>query len=234
MEERKQSVRIQTSILNGPERKLLVYLAERLPEWVTSDMLTFLGTIGAVIIAIGYALSNYNLNWLWLASFGFLVNWFGDSLDGSLARVRKQQRPLYGFFLDHTVDCLNETIMFIGVGLSPLLNITTALFVLVTYLLLSVYVYIAAHLKNEFKLTYVGLGPTEFRIIVVIVNTLFIFIKPLSEIFTEVTMLGTTMRLGIFDFIGLFIGIIIFLMFFVSVINDARYFAKIDPLKKEK
>jgi hypothetical protein len=124
--------------------------------------------------------------------------------------------------------------MFIGVGLSPLLNITTSLFVLVTYLLLSVYVYIAAHLKNEFKLTYAGLGPTEFRILVVIVNTLFIFIKPLSEIFTEVTLLGTTMRLGIFDFIGLAIGLIIFMMFFVSVIKDARYFAKIDPLKKDE
>jgi hypothetical protein len=106
--------------------------------------------------------------------------------------------------------------------------------VLVTYLLLSVYVYIAAHHKNEFKLTYAGLGPTEFRIIVVIVNTLFIFIKPLSEIFTEVTLLRTTMRLGIFDFIGLAIGLIIFLMFFVSVIKDARYFAKIDPLKKDE
>lgn len=233
MEVRKQSSRIQTSILNGAERKLLIYLAERMPGWVTSDMLTFVGTFGAIIIAVGYSLSNYNLNWLWLASFGFIVNWFGDSLDGSLARVRNQQRPLYGFFLDHTVDCINETIMFIGVGLSPLLDMTVALFVLVAYLLLSVYVYIAAHLKNEFKLTYAGLGPTEFRIIVIIINTLFIFIKPLSQIYTNVTIFGNSFQFGVFDYIGIVIGLIIFIMFLASVVKDARYFAKIDPLKKK-
>ena len=111
MEERKQSVRIQTSLFNAAERKLLIRLAERMPEWVTSDMLTFVGFAGAVIIAAGYALSTINLNWIWFACFGFLVNWFGDSLDGSLARVRKAQRPVYGFFLDHNVDCINESII---------------------------------------------------------------------------------------------------------------------------
>ena len=82
MKEPRQAKRIQTSILNPYEKKLLVYLAERLPARMTSDQLTFIGFVGAVIIATGYALSNLNLNWLWLASFGFVVNWFGDSLDG--------------------------------------------------------------------------------------------------------------------------------------------------------
>ena len=92
MEEQKQANRIQTSILNPLEKKVLVWLAGRMPAWVTSDMLTVVGFIGALIIAAGYALSNLNLNWLWLSCFGFLVNWFGDSLDGSVARVRNTQR----------------------------------------------------------------------------------------------------------------------------------------------
>ena len=106
--ETKQSTRIQTSILNAAEKKALVWMAERCPRWVTSDMLTFLGFVGAVIIGAGYALCGVSYNFLWLASFGFIVNWFGDSLDGTLARVRHQQRPNYGFFLDHNIDCINE------------------------------------------------------------------------------------------------------------------------------
>ena len=101
MENTTQSNRIQTSILNGVERKALIWLAKRQPSWVTSDMLTLVGSIGAVIIAVGYMLSGININFLWLATFGFLVNWYGDSLDGTLARVRNAQRPLYGFFVDH-------------------------------------------------------------------------------------------------------------------------------------
>ena len=91
-EEIKQAKRIQTSILNAYEKIVLVWLAERMPARMTSDQLTFIGFVGAVIVATGYALSNLNLNWLWLASFGFVVNWFGDSLDGSLARVRNTPR----------------------------------------------------------------------------------------------------------------------------------------------
>ena len=121
--ETKQSVRIQTSILNAAEKKLLVRIAAHLPSWVTSDLMTFTGFLGAIIIATGYVLSNININFLWLSSFGFLVNWFGDSLDGTIARVRNQQRPSYGFFLDHNIDCINEAIMFTGAGLSRLMNL---------------------------------------------------------------------------------------------------------------
>ena len=92
-----QSVRIQTSVLSKIEKRVLIWLAQRQPRWVNSDMLTFLGTIGALIIAAGYVLSNKNINFLWLSSFGFIVNWYGDSLDGTLARVRHCQRPNYGY-----------------------------------------------------------------------------------------------------------------------------------------
>ena len=106
-EDKKQAARIQTSILNPLEKKVLVWLAQRMPSWVTSDMLTFVGFLGAIVMATGYALANLNLNWLWLSCLGLLINWFGDSLDGSLARVRNTQRKTYGFYIDHNVDVIN-------------------------------------------------------------------------------------------------------------------------------
>jgi len=125
-----QSQRIQKSFLNAAEKKALVWMAERLPRWVTSDMMTAVGSIGAFTIALGYALSTRNVAWIWLASLGFVINWVGDSLDGTIARVRNQQRPKYGFFLDHNIDCINEAMMFIGLGLSPMLRMDIALLLL--------------------------------------------------------------------------------------------------------
>ena len=231
MEERQQSNRIQTSILHGPENKALTWMAQRMPAWVTSDLMTIIGILGAVIIAVGYALSGRNVNWLWLASFGFFVNWFGDSLDGTLARVRGQQRPVYGFFLDHNVDCVNETIMFVGAGLSPFLHLPIAMGALVAYLLLSVYVYINAHLKNEFKLTYAGFGPTELRVIVILVNTLFIYVTPLREYAREFVLFGQNVTLHILDYIALAITVILLIFYGVSLVGSAREFSRMDPPK---
>ena len=231
MEEQKQANRIQTSILNPYEKKILVYLAERMPAWVTSDMLTILGFVGALIVATGYALSNLNLNWLWLASFGFFVNWFGDSLDGSLARVRNTQRKTYGFFIDHNVDVINECIMFTGVGLSPLVNMTFMMAVLVGYLMLSVYVYIDCHLKGEHRLTYGGLGPTEFRIIAILVNTMFIYIPQLTQWKRHIVLFHNEFDFGVLDGIAVVVAAILFGFYLVSFIKDIGYFKRIDPPK---
>jgi phosphatidylglycerophosphate synthase len=229
MENTTQSNRIQTSILNGVERKALIWLAKRQPSWVTSDMLTSVGSIGAVIIAVGYMLSGININFLWLATFGFLVNWYGDSLDGTLARVRNAQRPLYGFFVDHMIDCFNEVAMFIGVGLSPLMHLNLALLVLVFYLLLSVYVYISAHLKGEFKLTYAKMGPTELRLLIMIVNTIFIYVAPIRDYVREITLFGRHLSMTVFDFVAVFLVIVLAIMLIVSFFHDAKAYAKIDP-----
>ena len=147
-----QSKRIQTSLLNEAEKHVLVWLAQRQPRWITSDMLTAIGVVGAVVVAIGYLLSNYNISWLWLASLGFIINWYGDSLDGTLARVRGTQRPIYGFFIDHNIDGVTMALMCVGAGLSDMLNLYIAFAVLAVYLLLSISVYINAHLKGEFRL----------------------------------------------------------------------------------
>ena len=231
MKEPRQAKRIQTSILNPYEKKLLVYLAERLPARMTSDQLTFIGFLGAVIIATGYALSNLNLNRLWLASFGFVVNWFGDSLDGSLARVRNTQRKTYGFFIDHNVDVINECIMFAGVGLSPLVNLTFMMGVLVAYLVLSVYVYIDCYLKGEHRLTYGGMGPTEFRILAVIVNILFMYVPALSLWKRHIVLFHNEFDFGVLDGIAVVVSAILFCFYLVSLIRDIKYYNRIDPPK---
>ena len=233
-EEKKQARRIQTSILNPLEKKVLVYLAEKMPKWVTSDMLTLVGFIGALIMAAGYSLSNLNLHWLWLSCFGLFVNWFGDSLDGSLARVRNTQRKTYGFFIDHNIDVINETVMFIGVGCSPLVNMSFAMFALIAYLMLSVYVYIDCHLKGEMRLSYSGLGPTEFRLMLIIVNICFMYIPWLSEWKKPITLFHNDFMVGLFDYIAVAAALLIIFFYLRNLIRDIKYFAKIDPPKNQE
>ena len=233
-EEKKQAQRIQTSILNPYEKKILTYMAERMPAWVTSDMLTFVGFLGALVMATGYSLSNLNLHWLWLSCLGLFINWFGDSMDGSLARVRGTQRKTYGFFIDHNVDVINETIMFISVGVSPLVNMSFAMFALVAYLMLSVYVYIDCHLKGEMRLTYSGLGPTEFRLLLVITNICFIYIPWLSEWKKPMTLFHNNFMIGIFDYIAVVAALLIIFFWLRGFFQDAKYFAKIDPPKHQE
>ena len=220
------SQRIQTSLLNAVEKKVLVWMAERLPGWVTSDMLTFLGVGGAVVCAVGFVLANFDVMWLWLSSLGLVINWFGDSLDGTLARVRNTQRPVYGFFIDHTLDAVTQCIMFVGAGLSPMFRLDVALLVLAGYLCLSVYTYIGAILKGEFRLTYSSFGPTEFRLIVILLNTLYMYISWADNRFT---LQGC--EFGVFDAICFVVALILFAMYLVQFAKDKKVLAKQDPLK---
>ena len=234
MEQNKaDAVRIQTSVLNALEKKALVWLAERQPRWVTSDILTYIGTFGAVVIAVGYILSAWNINFLWLSSLGFVINWYGDSLDGTLARVRKTQRPIYGYYLDHTIDAINEVMIFVGVGLSGLMHLEIALLALVMYLLMTINVSINAHLKKEFKLTYASMGPTEFRIIMIMINTLFAVIRPLREFSHEFALFGHEFAFGALDYIGVVIIIVLALMHLTTVRKDIKGYAEIDPMPRK-
>lgn len=221
------SQRIQTSLLNAAEKKVLVWMAERLPGWVTSDMLTFLGVGGAVVCAVGFVLANFDVMWLWLSSLGLVINWFGDSLDGTLARVRNTQRPVYGFFIDHTLDAVTQCVMFVGAGLSPMFRLDVALLVLAGYLCLSVYTYIGAILKGEFRLTYSSFGPTEFRLIVILLNTFYMYTSWADSRFT---LQGC--EFGVFDAICFVVALILFAMYLVQFAKDKKVLAKQDPLKK--
>jgi len=159
-------------ILFGPlERPALKWLAAHMPAWVTPDTCTTIGTLGAFVILICYVLSTLDRNFLWLASLGFVINWLGDSLDGTLARHRHIERPIFGFFIDHTTDAFNEMLIFVGLGLTPYISFNIALLCLVGYLLLSVLVFVRTAAVGEFKLSYGKLGPTEIRVIAILLNT---------------------------------------------------------------
>lgn len=224
------AVRIQTSILNAVEKKVLVWLAQRQPKWMTSDILTYIGTFGAVIIAAGYILASVNINFLWLSSFGFVINWYGDSLDGTLARVRNRQRPIYGYYIDHTVDCINEFMIFIGIGLSGLMHLELALMILAVYFMLTINVSINAHLKKEFCLTYARLGPTEFRIIAIIANTLLALIHPLTRFYVSLFICGHQFVLKSLDLAGILVLIVLMIIYLSTIIKDGREYAEMDPM----
>ncbi len=230
----KQSTRIQTSVLNGVEKKVLVWFANHLPKWVTSDMMTAVGIVGAFLCGLGFALTNYSIYWLWLSVGGLLLNWFGDSLDGTIARVRHQQRPVYGYYLDHNIDTINEAFMFVGAGLSPLMHMSMALACYSAYLALTVYVSINAHLKSEFKLTYAKMGPTEFRLIIIIADILLMYIPALSNVSCTIEIFSQPVLCGVLDIVAGVILFILIIMYLVSFIHDARWFAKHDPLPKKK
>lgn len=221
------SNRIQTSILNGLEKKALVWLAKRQPKWMTSDILTYIGVLGAVVCAVGFMLANIHVEYLWISSLGLVINWYGDSLDGTLARVRNAQRPVYGFFIDHTLDALTICIMCVGAGLSPMFKLNIALLVLVGYLVLSIYTYICTILKDEFRLTYGSMGPTEFRLVIILINTLYMYTS-----WREWSFICLGQRLGVFDLAAFGIAVILFASYFSQFLKDRRILSQRDPLKK--
>jgi phosphatidylglycerophosphate synthase len=159
--------RIQRNVLAVQERRLLNWICPRLPGWVTPDKLTILGLIGAGIIFAGYAASAVGRGWLWLAVAGYVIQWFGDSLDGSLARFRSIERPRYGYFVDHSADVLGVLLILGGLGLSSYIRLDAALIALAGYYMLAAHAFISARVVGELKLSYVSAGPTELRIILI-------------------------------------------------------------------
>jgi archaetidylinositol phosphate synthase len=163
-------VRIQLNVLAQGERVLLNWICRHLPSSFTPDRLTLIGVAGAIIVFIGYIGSRYQPEFLWLATLGFLVHWFGDSLDGSVARYRHIERPRYGYFLDHSVDAVCNLLIMAGIGFSPYVRMDVALFALLGYFLLCMYVFLDNHVSGAFKLSFLGLGPTELRLGLVGIN----------------------------------------------------------------
>ena len=159
--------RIQQNVLAVGERRLLNWLCARMPGWVTPDRLTGFGTLGAVVIFFGYACSEWSVHTLWFAILGYVMQWFGDSMDGSLARWRKIERPKFGYFIDHSVDGLVILLIMGGIGWSPYVRMDVALITLAGYLLLSIHAYLSARVLGELKLSYMFGGPTELRFVLI-------------------------------------------------------------------
>ena len=167
--------RIQQNLLAVSERRLLTWLCSKTPAAIMPDHLTILGIFGAVMIFAGYTASLTADGWLWLAIAGYFVQWLGDSLDGSLARFRKIERPSYGYFIDHSCDGIATLLILGGMGLSPYVRLDIALFALIGYLLMSIHVFLSARVLSEVRLSYVAFGPTELRFVLIGLTLIMMF-----------------------------------------------------------
>jgi phosphatidylglycerophosphate synthase len=214
-------------ILFGPlERPALHWLASHMPAWVSPDACTIISVIGALVIMLGYVLTRLDRNLLWLASIGFVINWFGDSLDGTLARYRHIERPVYGFFVDHTLDAFNEVMIFIGLGMTPYISFNIACLTLIAYLLLSVLVYVRTCAVGEFRISYGKLGPTEIRVLAILLNT-GMFFGGLSTISMKVGFFGR-LTFSIYDLVVIVIALLLFYFFISTAIQEAIRLSKVD------
>lgn len=173
-----EAERIHQSILSSIEKKSLIWLAERMPAWINSDHLTTLGFVSLAAVGLSYWYSRQSKIGLALAVVFFVLNWFGDSLDGTLARVRNRQRPRYGFYLDHVLDAFGSVFVFAGLALSGYMSEGIAVGLLVAYLLLSIEVYLTTHTIGKFHLSFAAFSPTELRLLLIAGNIALLF-KPL-------------------------------------------------------
>jgi len=209
MSDIKQHTRVNHTLTAPLERPALGWLAAHSPAWISPDVLTALGVLGSVMCFFGYWLSGRDVAWLWLVNAGFVVNWYGDSLDGTIARYRKIERPKFGFYIDHTVDAVAEFLTIIGIGMSPFMRLDIAAFALIGYLLMSVHVYVRTAVDGVFKISYGTFGPTELRIIIVLVN--------LAILSAEGWFLTPLMGdLKPFDLVGIALAVALSAVFLVS------------------
>ncbi len=209
------------------ERRFLPWAAGKLPRWILPDDLTALGVLAAFGICAAYGLSNNDSAWLWVASGLLVVQWLGDSLDGTLARVRQIQRPKYGYYLDHLVDAIATAAIGIGLGLSPFMLLSTGTLIVVAYLILSINVYLESYAFGRFRLGYGYLGPTEIRAILILLNTALAL-----ELGLDFNLVG--LDLTVFDVVGLVIAGGMILLLLGRAFTNLRALAKEEPAARRK
>ena len=173
----KSAARQQESLLAPLEKKTLLWFAHRMPESVNSDHLTLVGFLGMIMAGVCYYLAGWNSRFLLGAVVFLAINWFGDSLDGTLARVRNKQRPRYGFYVDHIVDSFGALFLIGGLGLSGYMTGWIAMTLVIAYFLLSIEIYLATYTIGIFRLSYGIWGPTELRVLLSI-GSLVLLVKP--------------------------------------------------------
>jgi len=162
--------RTHTSVLSSIEKKALLWLAHRIPGCVSSDHMTALGFVSLLAVGLSYRYSRYSRIGLLLVAVFLVLNWFGDSLDGTLARVRNRQRPRYGFYVDHILDACGSVSVFVGLALSGYMSERIAVGLLIAYFLLSIEVYLATYTVGKFHLSFGAFSPTELRVLLIIGN----------------------------------------------------------------
>jgi phosphatidylglycerophosphate synthase len=210
-----EAQRVNRSLTAHMEKRVLLWMAERAPHWVSSDGLTVLGLTAQIGAGVCYALARSDKHWLLAAVLCLALNWLGDSLDGTLARVRRQQRPRYGFYVDHIVDIFGAVALMTGLGASGFLHWQTAMAMLVAFMLLSGESYLATYTLGCFELSQGFFGPTEIRILL-IAGDLALLRGPYS------TLLGHSFLL--FDVGG---AIAVVSMFATAIIVAVRHMAEL-------
>ncbi len=214
--------REESFLLAAPEKRFLRWLAGKMPRWILPDDMTALGVLAAFGVAAAYQLSNESLAWLWMASGLLVLQWVGDSLDGTLARVRGIERPTYGYYLDHLVDAIATAAIGIGLGLSPFMLLSVGTLIVVAYLILSINVYLESFAFNRFSIGYGRIGPTEIRLILIALNT------------ALALKLGLDFRLAgldltVFDVVGLAIATVMLVLLVGRSVTNLRELARKEP-----
>jgi len=207
------------------EKRILPDIAKHLPRWVTPDTLTVFGLVGALFVFVGYVASNLAPAFLGLACLGLVMNWFGDSLDGTLARVRNQESPRYGFFVDHTADLITQILVGLGLGLSRYIELPYALLLLTAYLAFVGHTFIRAHVFKTVQIAYYSVGPTETRLALIIAN-LILFFLPGLVLARPVSGLPVTVA----DFVCLAIAIFSFGALLFHIYQDWQALLKEESL----
>ena len=228
LNQRLKMQRILISPLAKPERIILDWLVVRMPMWVTSDGLTALGVLGSFLTCLGYILTWNSPQFLWLASFGIVMNWFGDSLDGSLARYRQMERPRYGFLLDQTIDVFGNILVGVGMASSPYIRLETAFLAFTGYHMLTISSLVRAALDRTFHVTLSNMGPTEIRALIILTNVLILMFGAPQWIAFGVSFAWCDITVGLF-------GVGFFFVFFYLLYTDAkRLRADDDAARKNK
>ena len=214
--------RINDILLGRFERWALPRMAAALPAWVGPDTLTVVAIVGAVAAGVAYALAGEDLAWLHLASLGLVVHWWGDSLDGTLARVRQIRRERYGFFVDHQCDAISAVVLTVGMGAGSLMRMELALGIGVGVLMMMLLVNMVTIARDVFKISFGGAGPTELRLAAIVLNTAVWAIGP-----TTVSFWGQSWTP--FDVVGLVAIAVLTVFYLVASIRETLLIARLDP-----
>lgn len=218
---------INTGLTAHAEEKAKEWICPRIPQWVNSDMLTVLGFLSSFIIAAGFILGFANRWYLILVVVGLILNWFGDSFDGSLARYRHKTRPNYGYYIDHITDGLTVTVLGLGLGLSGFIRVEIALAFIIMYLMLMMHVELVTYVENEFKYSFGLFGPTEFRIIGILLAVVMFFI-PVKYF----DIWGYTLTQ--YDLFATFAVVVMFIILISSIVSKGVELDEIDRAKWKK